>query len=194
MVVPTRLIEASLEVPKVVEVPRGRKTVEVAVRTALTNVSEHDVVLHTPDLDRQLFWHVLDERHREILREMVRRPGRDLPEGATPVRSLTIAAGHGEYETEILVLNAAKMKSGGTYTVRAEIWGQVTEAEFVAIETVPLTPLQPARKPAAKKAAPKKKAPAKKPAAKKAAPKKAAAKKPAARKAATRKPAGGSKK
>jgi hypothetical protein len=163
MVVPTRLIEASIEVPAVVEVPKGAKTVEVAVRTELANTSEYDVVLHAPDEDRELFWHVLDERQREILREMVKRPGRDLPKGVQPVRSLTIAAGHSEHETETLVLSAAKMKSGGTYTVRAEIFGQIAEAEFVAIETVPLTPLRPAKKAAAKKAAAKKAA-AKKPA------------------------------
>lgn len=161
MVVPTRLIEASIEVPPVVEVPKGAKTVEVDVRTELKNDSEHDIVLHAPDEDQELFWHVLDERHREILREAVKRPKRELPKGVQQVRSLTIAAGHSEHETETLVLNAAKMKGGGTYTVRAEIFGQITEAEFVAIETVPLTPLRPAKK------AGKKKAPARKPAAKK---------------------------
>lgn len=179
MVVPTRLIEASIEVPPVVEVPKGAKTVEVAVRTELANVSEHDVVLHAPNQDQELFWHVLDERHREVLREAVKRPRRELPKDVQPVRSLTIAAGHSEHETEVLVLDAAKMKAGGTYTVRAEIYGQITEAEFVAIETVPLTPLKPAKR------APAKKAPAKEPAGKKSAAKKAATKKkpskPAAR-------------
>ena len=204
MVVPTRLIEASIEVPPVVEVPKGAKSLEVAVRTELANTSENDVVLHAPDEDRELFWQVLDERHREILREMVKRPGRDLPKGVQPVRSLTIAAGHSEHETETLLLNAAKMKSGGTYTVRAEIFGQITEAEFVAIETVPLTPLRPAKKAAKKKPAAKKKAAAKKkppakkasaktrPAASKRAPRRAGGKKPAARNAAAKKkpPAG----
>lgn len=182
MVVPTRLIAADIEVPGVVEVPAGVKTVEVAVRTGLTNVSEHDVVLHAPDEDAEIFWHVLDENHREVLREVHRPLAKTHPPkpGVETFRSVTVAAGHGEHETETLVLDAPKLKNGHTYTVRAEIFGQIAEAEFVAVK---VEAAAAAKKPAAKKGA--------KPAAKKgakpaAAQSSATAKKPAAKQGAGR--------
>lgn len=174
MVVPIpRLIVATLDVPQTVGVLKDADTVEVPVRTELYNQGEEDVVLHVPDADSKVFWHVLDERHREIYREKPQKP-QPVPKGVLPICSLTLAAGHSDHETENLVLNAKKLKPGGTYTVRAEIWGQIAEAEFVAVEALPLTPLKPASS-GGKKAA-------KKPAAKKTASKKASAKKPAAKK------------
>jgi hypothetical protein len=170
MVVPVpRLILAKLDVPQTVGVLKGADTVEVAVRTELYNRSEEDVVLHAPDAASKVFWHVLDERHREIYREKPEKPAPG-PKGILGVCSLTLAAGHSEHETETLVLNAKKLKPGGTYTVRAEVWGQIAEAEFVAVQALPLTPLEPAgsggKKTASKKTAGKK-ASAKKPTAKK---------------------------
>jgi len=183
MVVPIpKLIVAKLDVPQTVGVLKGATTVEVPVRTELHNQGEEDVVLHVPDADSKVFWHVLDERHKEIYREKPRKPAPG-SKGVLGVCSLTLAGGRSGHETEVLVLDAKKLKPGGTYTVRAEVWGQIAEAEFVAVEALPLTPLRPAS--AAKKAA------AGKPAAKKPAAKKAAAKKPTAKKPAAKKPAGG---
>lgn len=152
MVVPTRRIQAKVDVPQVVEVPAGAKTVEVAVRTELTNPGEVDVVLHAPNLDEEIFWQVLDERHREVLREKPQKEGKKL-KGVEEFRGLTVAGGHSEHETETLVLDAKKLKHEQTYVVRAEIWGQIAEAEFVAIHTAPMVKLRPAAKAPAKKAA-----------------------------------------
>ena len=32
-----------------------------------------------------------------------------------------------------LVLDAVKLREGHTYTIRAEIWGQIAETEFIAV-------------------------------------------------------------
>jgi len=178
MVVPIRGIEAHVDVPQVVPFIKGEDEVTVAVRTGLTNNTENDFVLHAPDEDQEIFWHVLDERHREVQRE---KPEKPPSSDIEHFRTITIAAGHSDHETETLVLQGKKLKNGGTYTVRAEIFGQIAEAEFVAVETVPLTPLTPAKASAGKKKAT---AAKKKPAAKKKAP---AKKKPAAKKKATAK-------
>lgn len=172
MVVPIRGIDAHLDVPQVVPFEKGADEVSVAVRTGLANVTENDLVLHAPDEDQEIFWHVLDENHREVQREKPEKPGKSDVEH---FRTITIAAGHTDHETETLVLQGKKLKNGGTYTVRAEIFGQIAEAEFVAVETVPMAQLTPAKASgskkkasASKKASAKKKAPAKKkPAAKK---------------------------
>jgi hypothetical protein len=175
MVVPMpKHILAKLDVPQTVGVLKGAATVEIPVRTELHNRSEGDVVLHVPDADSRVFWHVLDERHKEIYREKPKKPEPG-PKGVLNVHSLTLAGGHSDHETETLVLDAKKLKPGGTYTVRAEIWGQIAEAEFVAVEAIPLTPLKPAKPAGGKKAAAKKTA-TKKPAAKKAAGKKSGGK------------------
>lgn len=176
MVVPTRLLQAKVDVPPVVEVPQGAKTVEVRVRTELANPGELDVVLHAPTEDETVFWHVLDERHREILREKPPKRG-EKRKGVEEFRSLTVAGGHSEHETETLTLAAGKLKHGRTYVVRAEVWGQIAEAEFVAIHTAPMAALRPA-------AAPAKRAAAGKAAPKKAVPKAAAPKRTGAGKAA----------
>ncbi len=159
MVVPTRLIEARLHAPPLVEVPPRARTVSITVRTELRNVSEHDYVLHTPDADQRYFWHVLDEKHREVLRE-ARRPqggGKKKKSWDQSLRGQTIAAGHSTHDTETLVLNAARLKDGHTYTIRAEIWGQIAETEFIAVRRSPPAKKKPTRrkKPAAsaKKAA-----------------------------------------
>jgi hypothetical protein len=156
MTVPTKLITPRIEVPPTVEVPRGAKTVTLHVRTELQNDSDHDVVLHAPDEDAEIFWHVLDDEHREIVRERPpkSRKGR---KGVETFRSLTIASGHSEHESEELELDAGKLRAGETYSVRAEIWGQVAEARFVAVETEP-RPRKAAKKKASRKKAVKKKA------------------------------------
>lgn len=131
MVVPTKLITPEIHVEPHVQVPKGARKVTLTVRTELRNDSEHDFVLHAPDLDDEVFWHVLDEQHRELLRE---RPpkGDKMPAGVESFRSLTVASGHSEHENETLEINARDLEDGHTYTVRAEIYGQVAEAEFVA--------------------------------------------------------------
>lgn len=131
MVVPTKLITPEIHVEPHVEVPKGARKVTLTVRTELRNDSEHDVVLHAPDRDAEVFWHVLDEEHRELLRE--RPPKADkMPKGVEAFRSLTVASGHSEHENETLEIDARDLQTGHTYTVRAEIYGQVAEAEFVA--------------------------------------------------------------
>lgn len=188
MVVPLKRIQAHVDVPSVVEIPAEAETVEVAVRTELRNDTEDDIVLHSPDPDSAIFWHVLNEKHREILRDVgsAKVPW-DPPEGVVPIVSLTLAGGHAEHETETLIIETKKLRSGQTYTVRAEVFGQIAEAEFVAVAQPKLEKLVPAKKPPAKKKAPTKKAAAKKPAAKKASAKKAPAKKASAKKAAAKK-------
>jgi hypothetical protein len=179
MVVPIRFIEAKIDAPAVVEVPAGATEVEIAVRTELTNSSEHDIVLHAPNEDEEIFWHVLDEKHREVLREKPPKAGKKIP-GVEEFRSVTVASGHAEHETETLVLAAKKLKAGMTYVIRAEIYGQIAETEFVAIAPPKLERLRPALKAVPKaeggEAGGKKKPTVKKSAGKKSAGKKAAAK------------------
>jgi hypothetical protein len=130
MVVPTKLITPEIHVEPHVQVPQGAKKVSLTVRTELRNDSEHDVVLHAPDRDAEIFWHVLDEQHRELLRE---RPpkGDKMPKGVASFRSVTVASGHAEHDNETLEIDARELEDGHTYTVRAEIYGQIAEAEFV---------------------------------------------------------------
>ena len=133
MVVPTRLITARVDAPQIVEVPANSRCLAIDVRTELANESEHDVVLHAPDADQEIFWHVLDENHREVLRERSRKAGDGGQEGVETFRSRTIASGHSDHETATLQLDVKKLKHGHTYTVRAEVFGQIAEAEFVAV-------------------------------------------------------------
>jgi hypothetical protein len=130
MVVPTKLITPEIHVEPHVQVPQGAKKVSLTVRTELRNDSEHDVVLHAPDRDAEIFWHVLDEQHRELLRERPPR-GDKMPKGVASFRSVTVASGHAEHDNETLEIDARELEDGHTYTVRAEIYGQIAEAEFV---------------------------------------------------------------
>lgn len=130
----TTLIEVSVDAPHIVEVSPRKKTVSIAVRTELRNVSEHDYVLYGHSEDDQHFWHILDQNHREIWREQPRkRTASRKKTDVHPVHTQTIAAGHSAHETETLCFDATKLKGGRTYTLRHEIWGQVAEASFIAV-------------------------------------------------------------
>lgn len=155
----TSLIEAVVDTPHIVEISPRAKTVTLIVRTELRNVSEHDYVLHGSLHDDEHFWHLLDQKHREIAREKGRRTkGSAKKSKLHPAEGLTIAAGHSAHETEKLKFDAAKLKSGQVYTVRSEIWGQIAEATFTVVrpEKVALTKLtkpKPAKKTTASKSA-----------------------------------------
>lgn len=173
MAIRSKLIEASVDVPSVIELTGKKATLEIPVRLELANTSEHDYVLHGPAGDDQSFWHVLDEDHREVTREAVPQAKRPRVACDLQICSLTIAAGHKDQETTTLRLDASKLEEGKTYTVRAEHWGQVGEATFVVFrggtgpaapppvaedaEAPPPRATRGARKaPAARKPAPKK--------------------------------------
>ncbi len=128
----TTLIEATIDAPPIVEVSSRVKTVSIAVRTELRNVSEQDYVLYAPDQDSQHFWHVLDANHREVLREQPRKTVKK-KHAWHPARGQTITPSHGAHETVTLKLDAAKLKDGQTYTIRSENWGQIAETTFVVI-------------------------------------------------------------
>lgn len=173
MAVPSRLLEAHLDIPSVVEIPPRKKSVEVAVRAGVRNVSEHDYVLHAAG-DETVFWHVLELNQREVLRAV--RSRKKAARGKYqehPFQGLTVAAGHTAHQTETLTLDATRLEDGKTYTVRAQVWGQPAEASFVAVQGKAAPPRKK------KKAAPsekKKAAPSEK---KKAAPPKKKKKSPA---------------
>ena len=128
----TTLIEAKIDAPPIVEVSSRAKTVSIAVRTELRNVSEQDYVLYAPDQDSQHFWHVLDANHREVLREQLRKTVKK-KHAWHPARGQTITPTHGAHETVTPKLDAAKLKDGQTYTIRSENWGQIAETTFVVI-------------------------------------------------------------
>jgi hypothetical protein len=128
------LIEASVDAPHIVEISPRTKTVSIAVRTELRNVSEHDYVLYAHSEDDQHFWQMLDQNHREIWREQPRKRAASRKKtDVHPVRTQTIAAGHSTHETETLIFGATKLKDGRSYTLRHEIWGQVAETSFIAV-------------------------------------------------------------
>ncbi len=128
------LIEASVNAPHIVEVSPRTKTVSIAVRTELRNVSEHDYVLYAHSEDDQHFWQMLDQNHREIWREQPRKRAASRKKtDVHPVRTQTIAAGHSTHETQTLCFGAARLKDGRSYTLRHEIWGQVAETSFIAV-------------------------------------------------------------
>jgi hypothetical protein len=170
-----RTIQAHVDAPQVVEVPPRKKSLELAVRAELHNAGEETIVLHAPDEDREVFWHVFDENRQEIQRSMPMRKLRPAGGEVEEFRSLTLAAGLSVHRPTTLQLDAAQLEEGKTYTIRAEIWGQVAESEFVVIRTPPPPP-KPKKKPPAKKKASGKKASAKKKTAAKAAKKKGSGK------------------
>ena len=177
MVVPTRLIEAAVEAPPMVEVRKRKGKVRIAVRLELRNVSEADYVVHAPDRDQEVFWHVLNERHEELLREQPRKKMRRRA-GMESFRSRTISTTHSEHETEMLVIEASTLEDGHTYTVRAEFFGQICEDEFVVF-------FAPEEEPAPKKLA--KRKPTKRRLVRKKATQKKATRKRAARRGAAKK-------
>lgn len=129
----TTLIEAKIDAPPIVEVSSRVRTISIAVRTELRNVSEQDYVLFAPNQDSQHFWHVLDANHREVLREQPRKTPKKKKHAWHPARSQTVTLSHGVHETVTLKLDAAKLNDGQTYTIRSENWGQIAETTFVVV-------------------------------------------------------------
>ena len=144
MVVPTKRILAEVDVPQTVEVPRGSRTVAIAVRSGLENVSEDGFVLHAPSAGQTLIWCVLDKRGRNVLRHSPVGVGQT-DEGVEAYCSKLIAAGHGTHEIATLEMDAAKLKDGQTYTVQMRAYGQAAEAEFVAVAPKTRGPAAPRR-------------------------------------------------
>ena len=129
MVNPTKLIEAVLDVPDIVEISPNDPAVKLTVQYELANHSKHDYMLHAPNMASQQFWHVMDRHHREIYREQ--GPGNG---GGDSVRSMTIAAGHSSHEALEFKLDTKRLRAGQTYTIRGESWGQICEAAFTVVE------------------------------------------------------------
>ena len=111
MVNPTKLIDAVIDAPHIVEVSPKDKTIKIPVRCELQNNSEHDYVLHSPNEDNQSFWHVMDEDHREIHREKGAGKG-GAGSKKDDFRSLTIASGHSSHEVLVFKLKANRLRSG----------------------------------------------------------------------------------
>jgi hypothetical protein len=180
-------IQASVDVDPLIEVRKDRAQVKTAVRLTLSNPTADDVVLHSAGKGMEIFWHVLDDEDREVARSKPVAAATDVGRAS---KSLTVPGGGEWHDTVTLSLPAPAFEGGRRYQLRARFWGQVSEADFFVVESIPLTKLKPAKASAAKKAAPKKAAPKKaaeaKPAAK-AASKKAPAAKAPAKKAATKK-------
>ena len=162
MAVPTRMIQAKVEIPQMVLIRAGAKKVRIPVRLDLHNVSDFDYVLHSADARSEVFWHVVNENHEEVMKAWPNK-GRGFA-GMENFRSRTVAAGLTDHSTETLVLKASDLESGCTYTLQAEIFGQACQQDFVVVMSPPKAPA--ARKRTAKKAAARKK-PAKKRAARK---------------------------
>ena len=149
------MIEAEIDAPDVVEIPKRRKTVEIVVRISLINRGEEDFVAHAQNPDDAHFWHIFDESFHEVLREPGRGKGGHggvrVVNGVHSYRTLTVAAGNGTHDQMVLELDARKLRSGHTYTIRAEIMGHLAETTFIAVAA--MEALRPRRK---RKAAPKK--------------------------------------
>lgn len=58
----------------------------------------------------------------------------------------TVPAGQGIHETRKLTLDATKLREGGTYTIRGELYGHTAEATFVAVAAAPAAARKKARK------------------------------------------------
>ena len=153
---PTTLIKALVDAPPIVEVSPRAKTVSVTVRTELRNVSDHDYVLQYRMGSETHFWHLLDQKHRELARAQPRKTRIAKKKyDLHPACTKTIASGHSTHETETLKLDATKLKDGQTYTIRYEILGQIAEASFVVVrpQKAPVKKAPPKKKEAAKKTA-----------------------------------------
>ncbi len=153
-----RSIEAEINVPDLVEVPKGAESVTLDARVTLRNAGEDDLVVQAPSRDHRHFWQVFDGNHREVLRERRSAPGRakvQVDDGVHSYVSETIAAGHEEHATRRLELNARKLRQGDVYTVRAEFFGHLAEARFSVVK-VPAVPARKTAKAAKKKTARKK--------------------------------------
>ena len=165
-----KTIEAEIDVPPVVVLPRRGKTVAVDARATLRNTGEEAVVVHARSEDDRHFWHVFDSNHREVLRERGSAPGRGktaVESGVHTTRTQTVPGGQALHASRRLRLDLSKLKPGEVYTVRAEFFAHVAEARFSVVGLPATTKKKAKKKPAAKKPA-KKKGAAGKPAKKKA--------------------------
>ena len=161
-------IEAEIDVPPVVVLPRRGKTVTIDARVTLRNTGEENVVVHARSEDDRHFWHVFDSNHREVLRERRTAPGRGRTaeqKGVHTTRTETVPAGQEVHASRKLKLDLTKLRTGEVYTVRAEYCAHVAEARFSVVAPPTLAKKKPAKAKPAKKAAKKRK---------KAAPKRAA--------------------
>lgn len=176
MTLPVKAIMARVDVPTIVEIKPGQKTVRLVIRTTLHNTSGEPIVLHSPSRDHEHFWHVFDENGVEIDRERgTGKGGEKASDKPLKFRSLTLTPDHECHETRTIRIDASSLLAGSSRCLlRGEIWGQSAEAEFHTV--VRPAKLTPAKKRAPKRSAPKKK-PVKKKAAKKTAVKETVAKK-----------------
>ena len=165
-------IEAEIDLPPVVVLPRRGKTVAVDARVTLRNTGEQDVVVHARSADDRHFWHVFDSNHREVLRERRTAPGRGKTleeKGVHTTQTETVAAGHEMHTSHRLRLDLAKLRGGEAYTVRAEYFAHVAEARFSVVALPAAMKRKPGRKKSpVKKGAAKEKGGARKSARKKA--------------------------
>ena len=115
-------LEAELNVPNHILVPRGAKTLDVDVLATLRNHAEVDRAVHVPDGGGVHFWQLLNERHKEVQRA----PTAAKAKGLDSARSETICAGNVFAEPQTLSLDATKLKDGQCYTLRYVLWGEHT--------------------------------------------------------------------
>ena len=160
-------IQAEIDVPSLVEIPRRGKNVTIDIRVSLVNSGDETFVAHAESGDESSFIHVFNSKFREVTREPGAgkggHKGPKVKNGVHSYRTITVPAGGGVNANRRFKLDATKLKAGETYNVRGEVYGHLAEATFVA---VPQPTPSPLRRTAAKKSARKKKA-AKKRAAKK---------------------------
>ena len=159
-----KTIEAEIDVPPIVVLPRRGKTVAIDARVTLRNTGDEDVVVHARSEDDRHFWHVFDSNHREVLRARRTAPGRGRTaeeKGVQTTRTETVPGGREVHASRRLRLDLAKLRAGEVYTVRAEYCAHVAEARFSVVAPPTLAKLKPAKKRPAKRK-PAKKKPAKK--------------------------------
>lgn len=194
MVLPVAAIEASLDIPHLVEIKPGKTSVRIVYRATLRNTGEETRVLHAPTSDHTHFWHLFDDDLNELDRERGAGKG---GEKETPnprrFRSLTLGPGEEVHQTKTIRIDPETLLSGpNRWVLRVDLWGQSAEAEFHTVvrpARVTAAKKRPAVKrktePARKKTTRAKKSPTRKRAAKKA----TARRKPARKKVAKKKPA-----
>ena len=152
MVLPLEAIEAIVDVPGVLEVKPGAKTVRLTYRVTLRNLGQRARVLHAPSAAHAHGWHLFDEQLREIARDAAAARAAGSEPRARSFRGVTLGAGQELHETRTIAIDAAALAGASSRCLlRVHFWGQSAEAEFHTLFRP--VKLVPARKKATKKTA-----------------------------------------
>lgn len=136
-------LEAELSVPDHVLIPSRARAVKVEVLATLRNHDEVARAVHVTNSGDVHFWHLLDDRHKEVQRAPAAAKVKDLESARTE----TIAGGQVFAEPRTVALDATKLKDGRCYTLRYVLWGEHTAEGRIHFSHAPA---KPARAKAAK--------------------------------------------